>query len=196
MMPTDHSSVAATGCTSGQASDTTGEGLPNSSRSAPATALSGLYSAICLSGAGRPPIGTKIADRNIVGNSTVNPTVCAASALRTTMPSSVPIHTPANAHRTSSAYAATVSSTVPCGSQPTTRPHAVNTARPRTTCASSDSARPARTAARELGVGARGEDGRAGDRQRAEAVDDPVAHVLGHADGDGHHPRDHALGAH
>src|SRR3954447_5090651 len=76
---TDHRTVAATGCTSGQASETCGEGLPNSSRIAPATALSGLYSAISFSGVGSPAIGTKIADRNIIGNSTVKPTVCAVS---------------------------------------------------------------------------------------------------------------------
>src|SRR5690242_18626651 len=90
-MTSDQMSAAATGCCIGHSwivDD--GFGLPQSSRTAAATALTGFQAAILPSHAGRWFVGTNAFDTNASGNRMMSPIDCADSGPFTARPMHAP----------------------------------------------------------------------------------------------------------
>ena len=88
---TDQMMAASIGCCMGQAGMVDdGFGLPHSSRTAAATALTGFQAAIVPSQVGRPLVGTKALDTNASGNRMISPIDCADSGPFTPRPMQAP----------------------------------------------------------------------------------------------------------
>jgi hypothetical protein len=97
--------------------------LPNSSRTAAASALTGFQSAIARSQAGIPPVGTNTLDSIVTGNTRID--ACpAACSLPSTSPTYMPIQVAANWNASSRANAAIASPAPWRIRQPTASPQA------------------------------------------------------------------------
>src|SRR4029077_14615671 len=87
----DHRSDATTGCCIGHAEIVDdGFGLPQSSRTAAAAALTGFQAAMVPSTVGRLLLGTNALDPNVSGNNTMRPIDCADSGSLTASPMHAP----------------------------------------------------------------------------------------------------------
>jgi hypothetical protein len=71
---------------------------PKRDRQLAAIALIGFQSAIACSQDGMPWVGTNAFDTNVSGRKTMNPSCCAASGLRSSMPAQAPAQVMANAN--------------------------------------------------------------------------------------------------
>ena len=140
-----------TGCWSVKTSGSGPTGEWKSWRSAVASDVSGLNSAIWRSPSGRPATGTKIPHRNIAGKMIAITMPSAPSGSRTIRPTHTPAQVTAKAMNSSSANAPAVSSTLPCGAQPTIRPQSATTSTPPQSSTSSATVRPAITEPRAIG---------------------------------------------
>src|SRR5262249_3754975 len=115
--------LAQTGCSSGHAPFVGTCGLPNSSRTAVASALTGFQSAIVRSQAGIPLVGTNTLDTIVTGNTRID--ACpAACSLPKTSPTYMPIEVGANWNASSRASAAMASAAPLRIRQPTASPQA------------------------------------------------------------------------
>src|SRR5216683_3272393 len=96
---TDQARTASSGCCMGHAwMVAAGLAPPKRERQLAAIALIGFQSAIACSQDGMPWVGTKAFDTNVSGRNTMNPSCCAASGLRSSMPAQAPAQVMANAN--------------------------------------------------------------------------------------------------
>src|SRR5947207_3813834 len=122
-MTTHASHADATGWSSVQKCFVTGAtGLPNSSRTAATSVLTGLTEAIHCSTLGIDAMGTKALLRNVSGNTATKATPITASGERTSIPIHVSTQIIAEANRSSSSSPSVISSTPVWALQPTTKP--------------------------------------------------------------------------
>src|SRR5580704_19258313 len=99
----DQQLTASSGCCIGQAwTVAAGFGPPNRVRHAVAIALIGFQLAKSRSTVGMPWVGTNAFEQNVRGRKNMNPTACAASALRITMPAQAPTQVAAKANKADS----------------------------------------------------------------------------------------------
>src|SRR5690606_28709276 len=94
----------ATGCASDHGSPGAAGvfGLPNRTRAASASAVTGFQAAIVCSGPGMVEVGTNVLATNVSGNSATNAMPVTPSGVDTTLPSRTPIQIMANANAISS----------------------------------------------------------------------------------------------
>jgi hypothetical protein len=95
--------------------------LPNSSRTAATSTLTGFHWAIVCSAVGSESTGTNALLRNVSGNTTTKPTPITASGVRTLRPRKMPIHTITDANSRIRTIASRLGPTS-WGRQPTMRP--------------------------------------------------------------------------
>src|SRR5262245_54996250 len=112
MIAAHASQAVGTGCSSVQKCLVTGAtGLPNSSRTAATSALTGLIEAIHCRTLGIESMGTNTLLRNVSGNTAMKATPITASGDRTSIPIHVPTQIMAEANTTRSNSPSAVSST-------------------------------------------------------------------------------------